>query len=177
MSKNGHEKLFNLIESSAKPIVAAINGFALGGGLELAMSCHIRIASENAMLGLPEVTLGVIPGYGGTQRLPHLIGKGLAMEMILTGKMINATKALSCGLVNHVCDQDKLIDECYKLTNKLNKNSPEALSRAIKAINACYQEGTDGFKNEIELFGSCFETDDFVEGTDAFLEKRKPNFN
>jgi len=177
LSKNGHEKLFNLIESSAKPIVAAINGFALGGGLELAMSCHIRIASENAMLGLPEVTLGVIPGYGGTQRLPHLIGKGLAMEMILTGKMINATKALSCGLVNHVCDQKTLIDECFKLTNKLNRNSPEALSRAIKAINACYQEGTDGFKNEIELFGSCFETDDFVEGTDAFLEKRKPNFN
>ena len=99
------------------------------------------------------------------------------MEMILTGKMINATKALSCGLVNHVCDQKTLIDECFKLTNKLSRNSPEALSRAIKAINACYQEGTDGFKSEIELFGSCFETDDFVEGTGAFLEKRKPNFN
>ena len=177
LSKKGHETLFNLIESSNKPFIAAINGFALGGGLELAMACHIRVASENAMLGLPEVTLGVIPGYGGTQRLPHLVGKGLAMEMILTGKMINAKQALSHGLINYMCIQDELINECIKIANKINSNSSEAVSRAIKAINACYQERKDGFETEIELFASCFETDDFVEGTDAFLEKRKPNFN
>ena len=177
LSKNGHENLFDLIEKSEKPFIAAINGFALGGGLELAMSCHIRLASENAKLGLPEVTLGVIPGYGGTQRLPQLIGKGLATEMILTGKMINANDALNYGLVNHVCPQDQLLEACGRITSKINKNSSQAISRAIKAINACYHDETNGFNSEIELFASCFETEDFVEGTDAFLEKRKPNFN
>jgi len=177
LSKNGHDSLFDLIEKSEKPFIAAINGFALGGGLELAMACHIRLASENAKLGLPEVTLGVIPGYGGTQRLPQLIGKGLATEMILTGKMISATEAFNYGLVNHVCPQDELLEACGRIAGKINKNSSQAIGRAIKAINACYHDGTNGFNSEIELFASCFETEDFVEGTDAFLEKRKPNFN
>ena len=141
------------------------------------MACHVRLASENAKLGLPEVTLGVIPGYGGTQRLPQLIGKGLATEMILTGKMISATEAFNYGLVNHVCPQDELLEACGRIAGKINKNSSQAIGRAIKAINACYHEGTNGFNSEIELFASCFETEDFVEGTDAFLEKRKPNFN
>ena len=177
LSKNGHEKLFNLIEHSNKPYIAAVNGFALGGGLELAMACHIRVASDSAMLGLPEVTLGVIPGYGGTQRLPQLVGKGVAMEMILTGKMINANQALDCGLVNQICEQSNLMSTCQKIAEKINRNSSEAISRAIKAVNACYTDGINGFESEIKLFASCFETDDFREGTDAFLEKRKPNFN
>ena len=177
LSKGGHEKLFDLIEQSNKPFIAAINGFALGGGLELAMACHIRLASENAKLGLPEVSLGVIPGYGGTQRLPQLVGKGIAMEMILSGKMISADKALNYGLINHVCTQDDLMQQCEKIANSINKNSSTAISKAIKAINACYQDGNNGFNSEIELFASCFETEDFVEGTNAFLEKRKPNFN
>lgn len=177
LSKNGHEKLFNLIENSTIPFIAAVNGFALGGGLELAMSCHIRIASDNAKMGLPEVSLGVIPGYGGTQRLPQIVGKGLALEMITTAKMINAEKALSIGLVNQVCDQKDLIAKCVEMANKIKRNSSTAITNAIKSVNACYQDGVDGMESEINFFSDCFETKDFVEGTKAFMEKRKPKFN
>ena len=176
LSKEGHQKLFNLIEKLSKPVIAAVNGFALGGGLELAMAAHIRVASENALLGLPEVSLGVIPGYGGTQRLAQLAGKGKAMELITTASMISSNEALKIGLVNHVVDQTELMPFCLKIAGKICKNSPNAIQNAINAINANYADGTDGFKTEIEAFGNCFGTKEFIEGTSAFLEKRKPNF-
>ena len=176
LSKEGHQKLFNLIEKLSKPVIAAVNGFALGGGLELAMAAHIRVASENALLGLPEVSLGVIPGYGGTQRLAQLAGKGKAMELITTASMISSNEALKIGLVNHVVDQTELMPFCLKIAGKICKNSPNAIQNAINAINANYADGTDGFETEIEAFGNCFGTKEFVEGTSAFLEKRKPNF-
>ena len=176
LSAKGHELLFDKVANFSKPVIAAINGFALGGGLELAMACHIRIASENARMGLPEVGLGVIPGYGGTQRLPQLIGKSKAMEMILTGEMIDAKIALHYGLVNHVVAAAELIAKANEITKKIMKNSPMALSSAIKAVNANYQDGINGFTEEIKLFGECFGTKDFTEGTTAFLEKRKANF-
>ena len=176
LSKEGHQKLFNLIEKLSKPVLAAVNGFALGGGLELAMAAHIRVASENALLGLPEVSLGVIPGYGGTQRLAQLAGKGKAMELITTASMISSNDALKIGLVNHVVDQTELMPFCLKIAGKICKNSPNAIQNAINAINANYADGTDGFETEIEAFGNCFGTKEFIEGTSAFLEKRKPNF-
>jgi len=176
LALQGQTGLFDLIENLSTPVIAAINGFALGGGLELAMACHFRVASENAKMGLPEVTLGVIPGYGGTQRLPQLIGKGKAMEMILTAGMLNAEDAKSYGLVNYVLPQESLLDFCKEMGQKIIKNSPVAIGYAIKAINANYKEGVDGFKTEIEAFGKCFATADFKEGTTAFLEKRKPDF-
>ena len=176
LSKEGHQKLFNLIEKLSKPVIAAVNGFALGGGLELAMAAHIRVASENALLGLPEVSLGVIPGYGGTQRLAQLAGKGKAMELITTASMISSKEALKIGLVNHVVDQTELMPFCLKIAGKICKNSPNAIQNAINAINANYADGTDGFETEIEAFGNCFGTKEFIEGTSAFLEKRKPNF-
>lgn len=176
LSKEGHQKLFNLIEKLSKPVIAAVNGFALGGGLELAMAAHIRVASENALLGLPEVSLGVIPGYGGTQRLAQLAGKGKAMELITTASMISSKEALKIGLVNHVVDQTELMPFCLKIAGKICKNSPNAIQNAINAINANYANGTDGFETEIEAFGNCFGTKEFIEGTSAFLEKRKPNF-
>jgi len=159
-----------------KPVIAAINGFALGGGLELAMSCHFRVASENAKMGLPETSLGVIPGYGGTQRLPQLIGKGRAMEMIMTANMISAEEALRFGLVNYVVPIDELIEFTKNIAAKIMRNSPVAISNAINAINANFKDGLNGFEIEIENFGKCFETADFKEGTTAFLEKRKANF-
>ena len=176
LSKEGHQKLFNLIEKLSKPVIAAVNGFALGGGLELAMAAHIRVASENALLGLPEVSLGVIPGYGGTQRLAQLAGKGKAMELITTASMISSNEALKIGLVNHVVDQTELMPFCLKIAGKICKNSPNAIQNAINAINANYADGTDGFETEIEAFGNCFGTKEFIEGTSAFMEKRKPNF-
>lgn len=176
LAKNGQEKLFNLIENFSKPVIAAINGFALGGGLELAMACHIRIASENAKMGLPEVSLGVIPGYGGTQRLAQLIGKGKAIELITTAQMINSKQALEYGLINHLVSQDELIQKCFDISNQIIKNSPSAITAAIKSINAGYNEDLNGYNEEIESFGNCFETDEFIEGTQAFLEKRRPNF-
>ena len=172
----GQEKLFNRIEGLKTPVIAAINGFALGGGLELAMACHFRIASDNARMGLPEVSLGVIPGYGGTQRLPMLVGRGRAMEMILTGGMIKADKALEYGLVNHVTSQEELLDFCRTLGAKILKNSPVAISYAIKAVNAGFSSSASGFQTEITAFGDCFGTADFKEGTRAFLEKRTPDF-
>lgn len=176
LSKEGHEKLFNLIEKMQSPVIAAVNGFALGGGLELAMSCHIRVASHNAKMGLPEVGLGVIPGYGGTQRLAHLVGKGRAIEMIATAEMITAEDAESFGLVNHVTTQSELIDKCQEIAQKIIKNSPSAIASAIRAINAGYDSDKNGYDAEIEEFGKCFGTNDFKEGTSAFVEKRKPSF-
>ena len=176
LASEGQDLLFNFVEQLSTPVIAAVNGFALGGGLELAMSCHFRIASENARMGLPEVSLGVIPGYGGTQRLPQLVGKGKAMEMIMTGGMIDAEEALSTGLVNHVVPLEELMDNCMKIAYKISKNSPVAISYAIKAINAGFKNNAIGYATEIESFGACFGTDDFKEGTSAFLEKRKANF-
>lgn len=176
LAKKGQDVLFNYIENMSKPVIAAINGFALGGGLELAMSCHIRIASVNAKMGLPEVSLGVIPGYGGTQRLPQLVGKGKAMEMILTATMITADEAKEYGLVNYVVPQEELIAVVAKLGSKMFRNSSMAIGAAIKAVNAHYKEAVNGFDVEIEEFGNSFKTIDFIEGTGAFLEKRKPNF-
>lgn len=177
LSRSGHKLLFDFVENMSKPVIAAVNGFALGGGLELAMSCHIRVASENAKMGLPEVTLGVIPGYGGTQRLTQLVGKGKAMEMIATGGMIGAQEAMDWGLVNHVVPQGELMVKCEEIASKMAKNSPTAISSAYRAILAGFRKGGSGFEAEIREFGQCFGTEDFREGTTAFLEKRKPSFS
>ena len=176
LSAKGHEKLFNFVEKMTKPVIAAINGFALGGGLELAMSAHIRIASDNAKLGLPEVSLGVIPGYGGTQRLAQLVGREKAFEMVTTAGMISAAEAQQWGLVNHVVSPEELIPLAEKIAGKICKNSPNAIQGAMRAINANYIDGVNGYKVEIEEFGKCFGTPEFIEGTTAFLEKRKANF-
>lgn len=176
LAQKGQEILFDFIEDFPKPVIAAINGYALGGGLELAMACHFRYASSNAKMGLPEVSLGLIPGYGGTQRLPQLIGKGRAMEMIMSGNMISAEQALSVGLVNKVVEPEELLNSCLSIATKILKNSPMGISAAINSINAGFEGGINGFDTEIESFGNCFGTEDFTEGTTAFLEKRKPNF-
>ena len=176
LAAQGQELLFNLVENLSTPVIAAVNGFALGGGLELAMSCHFRVASDNAKMGLPEVSLGVIPGYGGTQRLPQLVGKGRAMEMVMTAGMIDAQQALNYGLVNHVQTQEELLPFCEKIASKIMRNSSVAIGAAIKAINANYKDGINGFDVEIKEFGNSFGTGDFKEGTTAFLEKRKADF-
>jgi len=176
LAAKGQELLFDFVENLETPVIAAVNGFALGGGLELAMACHFRVASTNAKMGLPEVSLGVIPGYGGTQRLPQLVGKGRAMELVMTAGMIDATQALDYGLVNHVVEQDELLPLAQKIASKIMRNSSVAISQAISAINANYKDGVDGYKAEIEAFGNCFGTEDFKEGTTAFLEKRKADF-
>ncbi|WP_370226797.1 enoyl-CoA hydratase/isomerase family protein [Mesoflavibacter sp.] len=176
LAAKGQEILFDFVQNLSTPVIAAVNGFALGGGLELAMSAHFRIASDNAKMGLPEVSLGVIPGYGGTQRLPQLIGKGRAMEMIMTAGMIDAQTALSYGLVNHVVAQEELLPLAEKIAGKIMKNSSVAIGKAIEAVNSNYKDGVNGFEVEIEQFGACFGTEDFKEGTTAFLEKRKANF-
>lgn len=174
LARNGQNTLFNKIENMSKPVIAAVNGFALGGGLELAMACHIRYASENARLGLPEVTLGLIPGYGGTQRLPKLIGKGLANELIFSAKMITAQKAKEIGLVNEVYPIDELLTKTRELADTIAHNSPMAISKAIHAVNL--SDTDKGFDTEIKYFGELFELEDKKEGVSAFLEKRKPNF-
>lgn len=176
LAAKGHAALFDFIENLSTPVIAAVNGFALGGGLELAMACHFRVASSNAKLGLPETSLGLIPGYGGTQRLPQLIGKGRALEMIMTASMIDASQALSYGLVNHVVPQEELLSFTEGIAHKITNNSSVAISVAIQAVNANYTSGIDGFKVEIQGFGDCFGTEDFKEGTSAFLEKRKADF-
>lgn len=176
LAAKGQKILFDFIENLSKPVIAAVNGFALGGGLELAMACHFRIASDNAKMGLPEVSLGVIPGYGGTQRLPQLIGKGRAMELIMTASMIDANQALNYGLVNQVTTQAELLPLCEKIAAKISSNSLVAISGAIKSINANYTDGINGYEVEIQEFGNCFGTEDFTEGTTAFLQKRKANF-
>lgn len=176
LAANGQKLLFDFVENLSTPVIAAVNGFALGGGLELAMACHFRVASDNARMGLPEVSLGVIPGYGGTQRLTQLVGKGRALELIMTAGMIDANKALSYGLVNHVVAQDQLLELCETLAAKIMKNSSVAISAAIRAVNANFKEGVNGYQTEITEFGNCFGTEDFKEGTTAFLEKRKAEF-
>ena len=176
LAGKGQELLFNFVENLSTPVIAVVNGFALGGGLELAMAAHFRIASDNAKMGLPEVSLGVIPGYGGTQRLPQLVGKGRAMEMVMTAGMIDAQTALNYGLVNHVTTQEELIPLAEKIASKILRNSSVAIKGAIKAINANYKDGVNGFDVEIKQFGKCFGTEDFTEGTTAFLEKRKADF-
>jgi enoyl-CoA hydratase len=176
LAAKGQKELFDLVAGLSTPVIAAVNGFALGGGLELAMASHIRVASSNAKMGLPEVSLGLIPGYGGTQRLPQLVGRGKALEMITTGAMISADEAYSYGLVNHVVPQEELLSFCEDLGNKIARNSPMAIRAAIKAVNANYDPSVNGFEVEIEAFGNCFGTTDFEEGTSAFLEKRKPQF-
>lgn len=175
MAKKGHA-VFDKIENSTKPVVAAVNGFALGGGCELAMACHIRVATENAKFGQPEVKLGIIPGYGGTQRLIQLIGKGKAAELLMTADMIGAEYALKAGLVNYVVSADQLLAKCNEILNKIFAVAPNAVASVLKTVNSYYDVKQNGFETEIEEFGKCFGTDDFKEGTSAFLEKRKPEF-
>ncbi|MDP2176095.1 MAG: enoyl-CoA hydratase-related protein [Bacteroidota bacterium] len=175
MSADGHE-VMNTIEQSRKPVIAAVNGFALGGGCELAMACHIRIASENAKFGQPEVNLGVPPGYGGTQRLIQLVGKGKAIELLLTADAISANEALEYRLVNDVVPIEDLLPRCFEILKKINTKSPSAIAKVINCVNDFYKDGVDGFQTEIEEFGHAFGTADFKEGTDAFLNKRKPEF-
>lgn len=174
LARNGQNELFNKVENMSKPVIAAVNGFALGGGLELAMASHIRYASDNAKLGLPEVTLGLIPGYGGTQRLPKLVGKGLANELIFSAKMIPAQRAKEIGLVNEVFTQEELLPNAKELAQTIARNSPMAIAKAINAVNL--SDTDKGFDAEIKAFGELFEMDDKKEGVGAFLEKRKPNF-
>lgn len=176
LSQKGHDTLFNLVENLRTPVIAAVNGFALGGGLELAMSAHIRVCSSNAKMGLPEVSLGVIPGYGGTQRLPQLIGKGRANELVFSAQMIDGKKAEAIGLVNYCVEPEELLETANKLAGKIAKNSPSAIGFAIEAINAGFEHGVDGFQAEVDAFGKSFGTEDFKEGTTAFVEKRKPSF-
>ncbi|MDI9320183.1 MAG: enoyl-CoA hydratase-related protein [Phycisphaerales bacterium] len=176
LGQRGQDCVFNKIENSPKPIIAAVNGFALGGGCELAMSCHFRVASENAKFGQPEVNLGLIPGYGGTQRLTQLVGKSKAMELILSTDMIGAEEAKALGLVNYVFPLVSLLDEAKKMLQKINTKAPIALAKSIALVNQAANGDEQGFKNEIKEFGSCFETEDMKEGVSAFLEKRKANF-
>ena len=175
LSHIGKQKLFNKIAHFTKPVIAAINGYALGGGLELALSCHIRVASTGAILGLPECKLGLIPGYGGTQRLPKIIGMGHAMEMILTSKMIDAEEAYRIGLINYNVEPDKLIEKCLSIVKLINKTSPDSSKAAISSINSSFL--SEGDSVETEEFSKLFETFNFKEGVEAFLEKRRPNFN
>jgi enoyl-CoA hydratase len=175
-SEKGQE-VFNIIENSAKPVIAAVNGFALGGGCEIALACHIRLASENAKFGQPEVNLGIIPGYGGTQRLTRLINSGLATEYILTGDMIDANEAYRIGLVNHVYKQSELLDKAFEMAQKIISKGQNAVRAAIKAVNIVDEvSGKEGQNFEASLFATCCGTEDFKEGTKAFLEKRKPKF-
>jgi enoyl-CoA hydratase len=175
LARAGHE-VFNSIEALSKPVIAAVNGFALGGGCELAMACHLRVATDNSMFGQPEVKLGLIPGYGGTQRLPRLIGRTKAMELLMTTDMINGDEALRLGLVNYVTTGPELLDKCFEVVKKISKQGPLAIKGIIASVNAYYKDGADGFEAEITEFGKCFLTDDFKEGSSAFMEKRKPEF-
>ncbi len=177
LSRVWHEKVMDKIQSFSKPVIAAINGFALGGGLEVAMSCHIRVAVSSSKLGLPEVSLGIIPGYGGTQRLTQLVGRGKALEMIMTGDMIEANDGLQWGLINHVVESHTdLLPKAISLLERTYSRSATGIAAAIEAVNVGIQNPEKGFEKEIELFGKCFESDDMKEGVAAFLEKRKPNF-
>jgi enoyl-CoA hydratase len=169
--------LFKQLEDSPKPIIAAVNGFALGGGCELAMACHIRIATENAKFGQPEVNLGIIPGYGGTQRLTQLVGRGKALELIMTADFISAQEAKAIGLVNHVvANREELMDLATKMMTKILSKSPIAIKHVIKSVNAGFNGETIGYQTEAESFAFCAASEDFKEGTTAFIEKRKANF-
>ncbi len=175
MSTNGH-RIFNKIESCPKPVIACVNGFALGGGCELAMACHIRFANEFAKFGQPEVNLGIIPGYGGTQRLVQLIGKGKALELLMTGDMIKSDEAYRLGLVNKICHAENMLNDALDLIDKIATKSPLVIQNIIHSVNAVHQKNEDGFKLEIALFAESFSTEDFKEGTSAFLSKRKADF-
>ena len=175
LAKRGQDVFFK-IENSEKPIIAAVNGFALGGGCELAMACHFRLCSENAKFGQPEVNLGLIPGYGGTQRLTQLVGKGRAMEMLMSANMIDANTALQFGLVNYVVPADELLIKTKSILEIINSKAPLAVAACIKAANAVFDETKDGYKIEIDAFADCFVTEDMKEGTTSFLDKRKPVF-
>jgi enoyl-CoA hydratase len=181
LAKRGQDVFFK-IENSKKPVIAAVNGFALGGGCELAMACHFRICSENAKFGQPEVNLGLIPGYGGTQRLTQLVGKGKSMELQMTARMIDANEALACGLVNQVCSTESLLERTREILTTIQSKAPIAIGKIIECINiavvsdSAYTNGKTGFEKEIESFGDCFNTSDMKEGTTAFLEKRKAVF-
>lgn len=175
MSADGHD-VMNSIEDGNKICIAAVNGFALGGGCELAMACHLRVASTNAKFGQPEVNLGVPPGYGGTQRLIQLVGKGKAIEMLVTGDAIDAQTALNLGLVNYVVESSELLDHCKSILKKIGTKSPSAVHKVLKCVSDFFRPNVNGMQREIYEFGSAFETPDFKEGTSAFLEKRKPNF-
>lgn len=168
------QKTFQRIEDSSKPIIAAVNGYALGGGCELALACHIRIASPNALLGLPEVSLGLIPGYGGTQRLPELVGKARALELIMTGRFVKAQEAKEICLVNEVAEQDA-VESSKTMMSAIIKQGPLAIAQVVKAVKEAGKE--NGYKSEAKLFGDLYNTADFKEGTSAFLEKRKPDFS
>jgi enoyl-CoA hydratase len=171
------QKIFKTIEDSPKPVIAAIAGFALGGGCELAMACHIRLATESSKLGQPEVNLGLIPGYGGTQRLSQLIGRGKALELILTGDMISAQEAKSLGLVNHVLPtKEEVMTLAFKIITKISTKSPLAIRYAIKSVNAGFGFEEAGYTAEAENFAACTTTNDFKEGTSAFIEKRQAKF-
>jgi enoyl-CoA hydratase len=176
LAARGQELVFSRIEQSQKPIIAAVNGFALGGGCELAMSCHFRYASSNAKFGQPEVNLGLIPGYGGTQRLAQLIGKGRAMELLLTANMVDAQEAKRIGLVNEVVEPENLLTHTRKVLELIGTKGPKAVARCIEAVNAGYASAQQGLEEEVRLFGDCFGTDEMKEGVTAFLEKRKAQF-
>lgn len=176
LSQQG-QQLFKMIEESGKPVIAAVNGFALGGGCELAMACHIRIATENAKFGQPELNLGIIPGYGGTQRLTQLVGRGKALELILTCDLITAAEAKAIGLVNHVVpNREELMKTAAAMMNKMISKSSIVMANAIKSVNAGFNFEQEGYKTEVENFAACTATNDFKEGTAAFIEKRTPNF-
>ena len=175
LAANGQE-IFNAIERSPKPFVAAVNGFALGGGCELAMACHVRVASENARFGQPEVNLGLIPGYGGTQRLIQLIGKGKAFELLMTADIVKADEALRLGLITHVIPSDALMAKAEEILGKIMDKAPVAITKVIACVNAFYTDGIDGLQFEVDRFGDCCETEDFKEGASAFLQKRKADF-
>jgi enoyl-CoA hydratase len=177
LATRGQALVFDRIEQSSKPFIAAINGFALGGGLELAMACHIRLASSTAKMGLPEVGLGVIPGYGGTQRLPRLVGNGRALQMIATAKMIDALTAERWGLVNSVHEGSDLLPQAMALGQQIAMQSGNAITEALAAVRAGWDNPVAGFAEEKKRFGACFQTPEFVEGTTAFLEKRKPQYS
>ena len=175
LAKRGQDIFFK-IERSKKPIIAAVNGFALGGGCELAMACHFRVASDNAKFGQPEVGLGLIPGYGGTQRLTQLIGKGRALELLISASIIDAAAALKYGLVNYVVPPEELLDKAKSILQVINSKAPMAIAKCIETANAVFDENKNGFQEEIKAFGECFDTVDMKEGISAFLEKRKPVF-
>lgn len=175
MSQEGQQSL-QLIEACPKPIIAAVNGYALGGGCELAMACHIRVATANAIFGQPEVNLGIIPGFGGTQRLTQLVGKGKALELMMTGDNITAPEALAMGLVNHVVEShDQLLPKCEEILTKIMSKAPVAIGMVVQSVNAVFDQ-KDGYQVEAASFGTCCKTTDFKEGASAFLEKRKANF-
>lgn len=177
LAQKGQDLVFSKAENCPKPVIAAVNGFSLGGGCELAMACHFRVAAENAKFGQPEVNLGLIPGYGGTQRMTQLIGKGKTMELMMTGDMVGAAEAKALGLVNHVVPQEELMAKTKEILQKIQSKAPIAIAKVISCVNDAAVSAKDGYANEIARFGECFDTEDKREGTAAFLEKRKAAFS